>query len=184
MNISETLIVKSGDSVIDLIDNTNRFNMLAGNFGFYNKESSEIDRAVLIEKLKSQTKCILEEAQEAYDAIHVDNDPEALLDGCVDVMVTVYGLATMLGLSGFDVDSASDTTAANNLTKFTTDESVVERTLLLNTEYVAEEYEVPVEEGTVKVFVFKDSNGKIRKPADYVKNDLKAFVPETFKNGF
>jgi hypothetical protein len=173
-------ISRTGDTINDLFDNVNKFNMLAGNFSFYNKEDGTVNKEQFLAQLKAQAKCVLEEAKEAYEAIHNDNDPQEALDGLVDVLVTAYGLGSMLGLAGFNVDEACYITAENNMTKFPTDSEVVNQTLLANPTWVATEMQTA--DGAT--FVIKDEAGKIRKPLGYTKNNISECVPEQFKEGF
>lgn len=174
-------IVNNNDCLNDLFDNVQTFNYVAGNFSFYNPETNTIDKKEFFKQIKAQVKCVLEEAQEAWDAINLNNDPEGALDGVVDTLVTAFGLGQMLGLAGFNVDNACYTTAENNLTKFPEDvDGIVNKTLSENPDWIAFQTEV----NNQTVYVFKDENGKIRKPYGYVKNNLKDCVPDDFKEGF
>lgn len=176
--------VNTNDCLNDLFDNVQIFNYIAGNFSFYDPKTNQIDKAKFFTQIKAQVKCVLEEAQETWDAINLENNPEGALDGVVDVLVTTYGLGQMLGLAGFNVDKACYVTADNNLTKFPTGEGaeeIVTKTLEnADGDWVALEMQIDGQ----TVHVFKDENGKIRKPHGYVKNNLSDCVPDNFKEGF
>ena len=130
----------------------------------------------------NQCKLIDEEAQETCDAV-VAGDAEAVLDGAIDVLVVTLGLMQKLEELGVDVSKAMQKTAMNNFSKFPSDfviaqESVADlkrKGIDCRAEY-NEYYEV---------YVIKDSNDKVRKPLDFVSNDLLDCIPEVLvKEGF
>lgn len=143
------------------------FNRLAGK-----------DHAFTKEDLLNQIRLIQEELDETRAAIEQNNTVE-ILDGAVDVTVTVFGLLQQLENKGYDVDNASNVTAKNNLSKFVFDKEIADKTLdhLRDTEKHSEFHTEEHKEGSVSVYVIKDQFNKVRKPLGYIKNNLSAFVP-------
>lgn len=135
------------------------------------------------EDLLRQVLLIQEELNETRHAIEQDN-PVEILDGAIDVAVTLFGLMQQLENSGYDVDVASLVTANNNLLKFVASKELAEQTAehLRAKEkgmtFRVEEYE----SASGKLYVIKDQFDKVRKPIGYVKNNLAAFVPSN--NGY
>jgi len=152
----------------DLYEDVCTFNRLAGK-----------DTATTKEDLLRQVRLIQEELDETRTAIEQDN-PVEILDGAVDVAVTLFGLMQQLENSGYDVDGASAVTADNNLSKFVYSSDFADKTL----EYLIElepYMQFRIEEhqdGFNRVYVIKDQFDKVRKPLSYVKNNLSEFVPE------
>jgi phosphoribosyl-ATP pyrophosphohydrolase len=71
----------------------------------------EFEKAVRL-----QSKLILEEAQETFDAADV-NDYTEILDGCCDVLFTLSQLIELLEQGGFDVEGAYQAVINNNNNK-------------------------------------------------------------------
>ena len=133
---------------------------------------------VNFEGICAQAKVIKEECDEIMHAVAL-NDPLELLDGCVDTIVTVFGMMQKLEELGFDVKEAMKRVAENNATKFIdSPEGVIENKshiekLQLTVEF-NEEHEC---------YVLRDAMNKIRKPVDFTPVVLDDCVPleyETF----
>jgi predicted HAD superfamily Cof-like phosphohydrolase len=77
------------------------------------------------ERLQRQFHLIAEEFKESHDAIEA-RDKKEVVDGCCDLLVTVYGL---LHLAGVDADAAMRRVSASNFSKLCTTAEVVEKTL-------------------------------------------------------
>ena len=129
-----------------------------------------------------QSMLVHEEVLEIIDGIR-HNNPEEVLDGAIDVLVVTLGLLQKLEELGVDVSKAMQKTAINNFSKFPTDrviavasvDALKEKGVDCNFEY-NEGYEV---------YVIKDTNDKVRKPLDFVSNDLLDCIPEVLvKEGF
>ena len=133
-----------------------------------------------LEDLKNQYKVIHEEVLELGDAL-IHNNPVKVLDGVVDTLVTVLGMARQLEDLGFDVLGACQQVAFDNLMKYPLTESVAIDTQKfyldkgINTTY----QESITELG--KRYVILDINKKVRKPYNFVGTDLTDYVPENFK---
>lgn len=129
-----------------------------------------------------QSMLVHEEVLEIIDGIR-HNNAEEVLDGTIDVLVVTLGLLQKLENLGVDVSRAMQKTALNNFSKFPTDrviavssvDALKEQGVDCNFEY-NEEYQV---------YVIKDTNDKVRKPLDFVSNDLLDCIPEVLaKEGF
>lgn len=128
------------------------------------------------EGLYEAVKIIQSELDELkYKGIDCDN-PVEILDGAVDVWVTVFGILAKLETAGYDVAGAVKQTDMNNLTKFTTDIEVVKQSV----EYYAEQgiTITPTFHKPAGRYILLDENNKYRKPVGFVSNDLSAFVPK------
>ena len=140
------------------------------------------DKQCSYRDIYQQAQLVHEEVCEILDGVQ-HNNPEEVLDGAIDVMVVTLGLMQKLEELGVDVSKAMQKTAMNNFSKFPSDfvisqESVAalkEKGVECRAEY-NEEYEL---------YVIKDANDKVRKPLDFVSNDLLDCIPEVLvKQGF
>ncbi len=119
---------------------------------------------------KQQLSYIQSEVAELQDALDVQDLVEEL-DGCMDILVTVFGYLGKLQSLGARVDLAMVKTADNNLSKFPTSLEEVEKT--------QEFYKGVKNKETIfsynsdyKRYVVRDMNGKYLKPSSFVENDL------------
>lgn len=150
----------------DFADDCFTFNRIAGK-----------DKGITLSEIKEQYKLIHEEVKEIEEGIEL-NDPEEVLDGAIDTLVTVLGLLQKLENAGFDIEKALVKTASNNFSKYTPNEEVA-----LDSFDFYEKKGIPVTvtyNGNHDVYVIKDSSNKVRKPVDFVSNDLKDCVPEQY----
>lgn len=146
------------------------FNRLAGK-----------DKFVSHKDLTEQFKLIVEELKETCDGL-ATNNPEEVLDGTVDVMVTAIGLLQKLENLGMNVNKALLKTADNNLSKFPESEMIAIETAEM---YERQGIDVKVEyKSEYDVYVIKDANDKVRKPSNFVSNDLKDCIPENLQTAF
>lgn len=146
------------------------FNTIAGNIGNQTK-------LTLKERLLNQIKIIQSELDEFKTGVET-NDPLETLDGAADVVVTAFGALQMVE----EVSKARESlleVCGNNLTKYVqvTDpnaKEIIDATIRM--------YQFKGEEVTVElnkqfsVYVFKDQNGKIRKPSNYKNVDLVSYL--------
>lgn len=149
------------------------FNSIANNIG----NSTTLS---LKDRLLNQIKIIQSELDELKAGVESDNSLE-VLDGACDVVVTAFGAMQMVD----EVCSAREgllEVCANNLTKYipVTDpnaRSIIDATIA---KYKAEGNDITVEYNKVfGVYVFKDQNGKIRKPTSYKNVDLVSYLGGT-----
>ncbi len=140
------------------------------------------DKAATHLDLCKQFSLITEELKELADGLSTNN-PVEVLDGVVDVPVTGLGLLQKLEALGFNSQKALYDTAANNLSKYPTDESVAiesAKTLEAKGETVNVTYN-----SAYDMFVIKDLQDKVRKPFNFVSNDLSSCIPMfVLSNGF
>lgn len=157
---SSLMAMDTYEAYEDLLWSSYLFNELSGGA----KELTE-------EAVIGQYNLIKEEFNELTAAIQAKNTTE-VLDGCIDILVTTYGLLQKLEALGCNVEEALIDTANNNLTKFPTSEEAVN---VLATIAMYEDQEVKVKatyNEDHKRYVIRDTNGKVRKPFGYVSNDL------------
>lgn len=139
------------------LEGVRAFNVIAGNFDI-----------VTVDKLKAQLKLCKEELDEAIDDLEAGN-MVGTLDGAVDMFVTGSGFMLQLERMGFNVNEALVRVNANNLTKYPTVKTFAEDL---------------VPEGATATFnrqhgrwVFKDANGKVKKPTNFVSVNINDLVP-------
>ena len=126
--------------------------------------------------IKFQLDLIKSELQECYDALEA-NDLVGILDGYADVLVTTYGLGQKLDYLNCNTEDACKAVAANNLSKFISEPSVLERNQV---KYTFPEYKIEYNNRFGR-WIIKNSNDKVMKPVDFVSVDLTPFVPANAK---
>lgn len=152
-------------TINDFIKDCQLFNTIAGKDGVPTKKA-----------LLEQIELIQEELNETKRDLLAGNHT-GLLDGYVDVMVTSAGLGQMLDALQMDTLGAMKATAANNLTKFL-DEADVDTCIDTLSMYADKGVGIIYERNpTYGKVVFKDINNKVRKPSNFVSNDVSSFVP-------
>ena len=147
------------------------FNEIAGK----DKEATHLD-------LCKQFSLIVEELKETSDGLNTNN-PVEVLDGVVDVLVTGLGLLQKLEALGFNTQKALYKTAANNLSKYPNREHIA---ILTSQKFEAGNVNISVTYNSdYDLFVIKDEQDKVRKPLNFVSNDLEDCVPMfVLSNGF
>lgn len=128
--------------------------------------------------IELQTKLLVEESQEAYDASKY-GDPIELLDGAIDNMVIAFKLLDMLCQAGFDINGAFEAICDNNDAKIfnsfyeacESKEKLEERD---DTEY---SIETAVENG-LPYYTVRRMDMKIMKPVNFVPVDLTNYLPK------
>lgn len=156
----------------ELYELTKKFNDISG----ANKELS-------LKAMREQFLYIDEEVNEIRDALSTDNLTE-VLDGCIDTIITVFGLLQKLENLGVDINQAAIDTAMNNLSKYTKSgisahgtigkvakEKGIEAVATLNEEH--------------GVYVIRNKHtGKVVKPIDFASNDLSKFITADVKEKY
>lgn len=145
----------------DLDYKTWKFNNIADNNNKLSKKDFE-----------AQYKCLVEEVNEIGEGLETNN-LEEVLDGVVDVLVVVTGMAHKLWQLGINVGEAVNRITDNNLSKFpeyTTKEALETVKLYLD------KGEGVIACDVMGKLVVKDLNGKIRKPASFVPVNLSDLV--------
>ena len=155
----------------ELYELTKKFNDISG----ANKELS-------LKAMREQFLYIDEEVNEIRDALNTDNLTE-VLDGCIDTIITVFGLLQKLENLGVDINQAAIGTALNNLSKYPSPPAVahetVERKRLEGVETKAAFNEAE------NCYAIRNVNtGKIIKPYNFVSNDLSKFITTEVKEKY
>jgi hypothetical protein len=102
---------------------------------------------------------------------------EPLLDDCLDIIITVFGMLQKLETLGVDVDGAAIATALNNLSKYTCSPAVAYETVdrkARNGEKVLANFNEDFGVYTLR----NVETGKVVKPYNFISNDLSKFVPK------
>lgn len=160
-------------NVLDSYNSTVDFNLVAGN------KYLHFDDISFLQVVKRQVALIAEECKELEEAVVVEDWTE-VLDAVADIRVVTDWLQELLYQAGFDVESAMEAVAANNMSKMFKSYSEA----LETKEYYEEEknLSVYIESKFYKGkdwFVVKNAEtGKILKPKGFVSVDLTKFVPE------
>ena len=156
-------------ALANLYEDTETFNRIPGNL-----------ENITEKKITNQLKVILSEVIELKEGIET-NDLVESVDGCIDVLVTVFGMMQMLERTyGIDFTKACELVAANNLEKYipegyTDSREIVERTLQMY-----EDIGQPVQAVLDKdsgCYYFVDANGKVRKPFGFTPVNLAECIP-------
>lgn len=156
----------------ELYDLTKRFNDISG----ANKELS-------LKAMREQFLYIDEEVNEIKEALD-NKDLVELLDGCIDTVITVYGMLQKLENLGVDINQAAIDTAMNNLSKYPTSPAIAHRTV----------EKVKIEKGIDAVVTLNEEHGvyvirnkytgKVCKPLDFVSNDLNSYITTGVKERY
>jgi hypothetical protein len=153
------------NKMTELYNLTKRFNDISG-------ATNEVSEKSFYEQMEY----IEEEFFELKHALY-DNNITEVLDGCIDVLITTYGMLQKLETLGVDINGAAIATAENNLSKYPATPAVahdtVERKARDGVEVLAkfnEEFGVYTLRNAVTM--------KVVKPYNFVSNDLSAFVPK------
>ena len=160
-------------NVLDSYNSTVDFNLVAGN------RYVHFDDISFLQVVKRQVALIAEESKELEEAVVVEDWTE-VLDAVADIRVVTDWLQELLYQAGFDVESAMEAVADNNMSKMFKSYSEA----LETKEYYEEEKNLSVfiESKFYKGkdwFVVKNAEtGKILKPKGFVSVDLTKFVPE------
>lgn len=137
-------------------------------------ELSGADKEVSKTAFDSQYSLIKEEFKEIQESMYNNSkiDVTELLDGCIDVLVVTYGMLQKLEKLGCNVNGAIVATADNNLTKFIpiTEAHLVQPTVEMYMSKGVNVYTTFNKEHNV--FIIRDFQGKVRKPIEYISNDL------------
>lgn len=160
-------------NVLDSYNSTVDFNLVAGN------KYLHFDDISFLQVVKRQVALIAEECKELEEAVTVEDWTE-VADAVCDIRVVSDWLQELLYQAGFDIESAMEAVAENNMNKlFKTYSEALE-----TKEHYEEEknLSVYIESKFYKGkdwFVVKNAEtGKILKPLGFVSVDLTKFVPE------
>jgi phosphoribosyl-ATP pyrophosphohydrolase len=144
-------------NVTKLYNDVEKFNEIAGNFDYVDFNS-----------IDNQIGFIFEELSETITAVENKDDVELLYGAC-DLFVTVAGLLQKLESAGFKVEEAMKRVNKNNLSKFAK-----------SPKSAPEEAVMVIHHPEHNVYVFKNIDGKIIKPTNFVPVTLKDLAPIGF----
>lgn len=105
------------------------------------------------------------------------------LDDCIDILITTFGMLQKLENLGVDINSAAIDTAMNNLSKYTSRPYVVHETVeRLAREDISAKATFNEEENC---YIIRDAvTGKVKKPFDFVSNDLSKYITTEVKGNY
>lgn len=127
---------------------------------------------------RNQVEIIRSEFQELVNAIEAKDNLE-ILDGAVDLLVTVFGMIRKLDAAGFNTLKAMDRVGMNNLTKFPTSLTVVDESVKM---YAEKGVTIkPVFDHKYDRWALMDEGDKYKKPVNYKNVDLTDCLPKEFK---
>lgn len=128
--------------------------------------------------IELQTKLLVEESQEAYDASKY-GDPIELLDGAIDNMVIAFKLLDMLDKAGYDVCGAFEAICANNDAKVFDSfyQACGEKEKLEERDDAEYTISTAVENG-LPYYTVRRLDMKIMKPVDFTPVDLSDYLPK------
>jgi len=138
-----------------------KFNNIAGQFENVTESSIALQLDLIQEEYL--------ETVEAFD----NKDGVELLDGAIDMFVVVSGLLQKLHASGYNVVGAMKRVTDNNLSKFP---DASNPTIPVPVEWT-EGWTINHNE-QYNVIVWKDANGKIRKPHGFESVNIEDCVPD------
>lgn len=133
-----------------------QFNNLAGNLD-----------VVTTDDISNQLDIDYSEVIETIDAFD-EKDTTEYIDGLADKYVTLTGLIQQMEALGFNMDEAIERVCDNNLTKFVDARSYTSSIQPDNTE--------AIRISAHNLIMFKDKNGKVKKPLNYIPVDLSDLV--------
>lgn len=124
--------------------------------------------------LLNQLKLIQEETVELQEGFDNKSTTE-ILDACADILYVTVGMLQQLELLGVNVKAAMQQVHLENMLKFPTNlKDAIKAVDHYQGRGVDTEYSL---NNKYNVYVVKDTNGKVRKPADYCSTDLSKHVP-------
>jgi len=123
----------------------------------------------------AQQKCLVEELNEIEEGI-TNNDVVEILDGVIDVIFVALGHLQKLEQLGCDVQGAVAKVCYDNLKKFPLKVEDAQKSVIkFNADNINVSYSY---NDQYNRYVLKDTNGKIRKPYNFVSTDLSEYVPK------
>lgn len=134
---------------------------------------------------------LTEEVQELLEALE-KGDILEVTDAVVDIQYYVYQMISWLEIAGIDFNGAMNAVCDNNDSKYTTSKELAWQWAedyrfkgyhydvnIVGIESYLDEYACNDEYTTY--YCLKDSEGKVKKPIDFIPVDLSSFIPDKFK---
>lgn len=171
----------------ELYELTKKFNTISGSI-------NELSEKAFIEQYTYIREEFNEMATTCGDDKNTDSDflgfsnttgfIEPLLDDCLDVIITVFGMLQKLEALGVDINQAAIDTAMNNLSKYPNSPTIAHQTVEnAKIEKGIEAVATLNEEHGVYVIRNKHT-GKVVKPIDFTSNDLSKFITTKVKEKY
>lgn len=160
-------------NVLDSYNSTVDFNLVAGN------KYLHFDDISFLQVVKRQVALIAEECKELEEAVAVEDWTE-VADAVCDIRVVSDWLQELLYQAGFDMESAMEAVAENNMSKLFKSYSEA----LETKEYYEDEKNLSVfieskfYKGRDWYVVKNAETSKILKPKGFVSVDLTKYIPE------
>ncbi len=160
-------------NVLDSYNSTVDFNLVAGN------KYLHFDDISFLQVVKRQVALITEECKELEEAVAVEDWTE-VADAVCDIRVVSDWLQELLYQAGFDMESAMEAVADNNMSKLFKSYSEA----LETKEYYEDEKNLSVfieskfYKGRDYYVVKNAETGKILKPKGFVSVDLTNYIPK------
>ena len=172
------------NKMTELYELTKKFNQISG----ASKELSQkafIEQYTYIREEFNELTCSLG-GEAAYAENRMTLEDYMLvpaLDDCLDIIITVFGFLQKLEALGVNVDSAAIATAENNLSKYPSAPYVATESV---NRYARQGVEVKsVFNEAENCYVLRDvKSGKVKKPFDFVSNDLGKFVSKRVEENY
>lgn len=158
-----------------MLSKIEKFNKIAGKL-----EADELlhNKELMWKELQNSAKRVLEEAQELYEAT-LYKDIEEVLDGVVDVKYTVGHTQILLEMMKVDVVGACDEICENNLSKFTTNKELAEKTVEKMVKEGVECVAEPKQEyGELYYAIKRVEDSKVMKPIGYCSPNISEYIPK------
>lgn len=184
MALSNIPITRREEQLILAFRAIERFNAIIGNKASYASLLHQCERVQ--EELEETFDALsgwVENSEAVHDndffarALKEDIDKLGLLDGIDDVLVTSLGLIAKAEALGYDVLGGLSAVAANNDTKYHDTEEEADKTIEMYKNKGEDVYKQYNE--VYNVWVVKNtSDGKLRKPHDFVSVTLNEFLPK------
>lgn len=148
------------------------------NLTYMANETSGQHTKLTQQDFKNQVDIIRSEFQELVDAIEAKDNLE-ILDGTIDLLVTVFGMIRKLDSAGFKTHRAMEKVGMNNLTKFPTSLTVVDDSVKM---YADKGVTIrPVFSHQYDRWALMDEGDKYKKPVGFKDVDLTDCLPKEFK---
>ena len=132
----------------------------------FNNFAGNLD-VVTVDDISNQLDIDYSEVIETIEAFD-EKDTTEYIDGLADKYVTLTGLIQQMEAIGFNMDEAIERVCDNNLTKFVDAGRYTSGIQPDNTEAI----HIPEH----NLIMFKDENGKVKKPLNYIPVDLSDLV--------
>jgi hypothetical protein len=171
----------------ELYDLTKKFNTLSGAINEVSEKSFIEQYTYIREEFKEMAGTLGDDLDSfnSFKKLSLETYMiEPLLDDCLDVIITAFGMLQKLEVLGVDVGEAAIATALNNLSKYAPSPAIAYKTVekLLIEKSIQAEAKFNEEHNC---YVIRNkASGKVCKPMDFVSNDLSVFITDEVKENY